>query len=237
MSLPEQVRSRLTSLDVTGVGAPLRRRLVELWLARGQNEHASIASFNRFALSLLAVGAPPELLEQTQAAALDEIRHAQICFAIASRYAGRGLGPGALSLGGLPPVPVALAELVEQTVIEGCVGETLSALEARALAEAAREPAIEAAMDTIASDELRHAELAWGFVGWAAEQRPELRAHAARTFAEAARADRIAAARYACLDPDVTGLGFLTPGEARRVRVEALEQVLRPAALQLGFAG
>ena len=42
-------------------------------------------------LELLAVGAPPNLLAGAQQAGLDEIRHAQACVGLASRYAGRPL--------------------------------------------------------------------------------------------------------------------------------------------------
>ena len=40
----------------------LRRRLAELWSQDALLEHASIASFSRFALQLLAVAAPPALV-------------------------------------------------------------------------------------------------------------------------------------------------------------------------------
>jgi hypothetical protein len=234
MSLPENFRALLAKLD-TNVDAALKRRLIELWLERGQNEHASIASFDRFALGLLAVGAPPQLLEQTHAAALDEIRHAQICFALASAYAGEGLGPGKLSLGGVLEVPFELDALCQHTVIEGCIGETLSAIEARAVADEAREPAIKAAMSIVATDEMRHAELAWAFVRWAAEMDGSVKPTIAAAFADAARNDRVALPRYACREEQVTGLGFLSPEASHRVRVQALEEVVRPAARELGL--
>ncbi|MFO0555318.1 MAG: hypothetical protein U0271_43480 [Polyangiaceae bacterium] len=47
-------------------------------------EHASVASFARVTLSLLAAAAPTELILDTQRAALDEVRHARAMFAVAS---------------------------------------------------------------------------------------------------------------------------------------------------------
>ena len=64
-------------------------------------EHASIAAFARFSLELLAFGAPPDLVEQAQAAMADETRHAKLCFALAGAYAERPIGPGALDMTGV----------------------------------------------------------------------------------------------------------------------------------------
>lgn len=75
-------------MDVSGLGPAERSALASRWLDSALLEHASIASFARFSLHLLAVGAPPELLERTQRAALDEIEHARLAFAIVAR--GRG---------------------------------------------------------------------------------------------------------------------------------------------------
>jgi hypothetical protein len=234
MTLPENLKNVLAKLD-TNVPAPLGKRLVELWLERGQNEHASIASFDRFSLGLLAVGSPPELIEAAHAAAIDEIRHAQVCFAIASAYAGEGLGPGKLDLAGTLDSGFELGDLAEHTVIEGCVGETLSALEAKRTAEEAREPAIRAAMTIIATDEMRHSELAWAFVRWAAERDATVTPRIRSAFAGSARNDRVQLPRYACAEEPVQGLGFLSPDEAYRTRIAALEDVVRPAAQALGF--
>jgi hypothetical protein len=234
MSLPDNLRNTLAKLD-TNVPASLKGRLVELWLERGQNEHASIASFDRFSLGLLAVGSPPDLIEAAHAAAIDEIRHAQVCFAIASAYAGAGLGPGKLDLSGTLDSGFELGELVEHTVIEGCVGETLSALEAKRTAEETREPAVKAAMTIIATDEMRHSELAWAFVRWAVERDASVAPRIREAFAGSARNDRVQLPRYACAEEPVQGLGFLLPDEAYRTRIRALEEVVRPAAEALGF--
>jgi hypothetical protein len=94
------------------------------WLQSALFEHASIASFARLALDLMAFGAPPDLIEDAHRAALDEIRHARICFGLA----GGKEGPGPLVT---PPGVTSLAELVRETIREGCVNETLAALRPR----------------------------------------------------------------------------------------------------------
>jgi hypothetical protein len=51
---------------------------------------------------------------------------------------------------------------------EGCVGETVAALQAHAALELARDPEVRRALQQIAEQESRHAELAWRFVSWSA---------------------------------------------------------------------
>ncbi|MCA9546694.1 MAG: ferritin-like domain-containing protein, partial [Myxococcales bacterium] len=55
-----------------------RARLADHWTRQALAEHASVASFARFALHLMAVGAPPDLLVATHQAGLDEIEHARL---------------------------------------------------------------------------------------------------------------------------------------------------------------
>lgn len=144
-----------------------RAHLAAAWLHAAHQEHASIASFSRFSLELLAFGAPPELVAAAHSAALDEIGHARACFGLASRHAGEPLGPGALPLPAALPVARSLAEVAAATVEEGCVGETLAALFAAEQRAAASDPEVCAALETIAREEARHAELGWAAVRWA----------------------------------------------------------------------
>lgn len=145
---------------------PARRQELAAWWRRsGQLEHASVAAFARFTLELLALGAPPELVLASQQAGLDETRHARLCFAMASAYAGEPVGPGPLdvqhALG--PADPVALARVVFH---EGCIGETAAALDAAEAAAAATDPVVADALARLAADEGEHALLAWKSVRW-----------------------------------------------------------------------
>jgi hypothetical protein len=147
---------------------PERRvRIRDEWTLAAQAEHASIASFDRFSLQLLALGAPPTLLLQSHQAAIDEVNHAQISFAIASVYAGQSLGPGALALDGRAFADFTLSFVVQSAVAEGCVGETLAAIEAEAAGEGAQSDVLRQALSLIAADEAEHAALAYRFAAWA----------------------------------------------------------------------
>jgi len=163
----------LQNLDAAAIPAPVRSKLAELWARDALLEHASVASFSKFSLHLMAVAAPPALLDAAHRAALDEIQHARLCFALASAYAGEPLGPGPLPLEGDLLGALDLASITAAAVREGCVGETLSALEASEAHELASAAAPREALSTIADDEARHAELAWRFVRWALDHNEE----------------------------------------------------------------
>ncbi|WP_437678937.1 hypothetical protein [Sorangium sp. So ce131] len=231
----------LADADLRALAPAERRELGRRWAERGRNEHASVASFGRFALGLMAVGAPPELLEAAHRAAVDEVRHARIALSIASAYAGEPVGVGPLPLsgalegidgaGGIDP----LEALTLATVVEGCVGETLSAVEAEVAAQAAEAPAVRMALQAIARDETRHAELAWAFVRWAiAASGPALREHVAAAFARAlTEAGAAAASGRGDAPAGAAAHGFLSSGELHHLRQQVISDVLRPAAAAL----
>lgn len=132
-------------------------------------EHASVAAFARFTLQLLALGAPAKLVAEAQQAMADETRHAQVCFGLASEYAGRAVGPGPLRVDDVLSTD-GVEEIVRMTFREGCVGETAAAHEARQCAEHATDVQLSTQLLGIAADEERHALTAWKFVKWALEE-------------------------------------------------------------------
>lgn len=145
-----------------------RRELAAHWTSQGLMEHASVAAFARFMLELLALGAPAKLVADTQRALGDEIAHAEACFGLATAYGGQRVGPSALPTQGALDGRTRL-EIVKTAFAEACVGETLAAVEARFACERARDPEVRRALERIAEDEARHAELGWRFVQWALE--------------------------------------------------------------------
>jgi hypothetical protein len=155
----------------------------DAWVAAALDEHASIASFARATLELMAVGAPPALIGGCQRAALDELAHAQGCFAMAARH-GCAVEPGPIEA--LAPRGGGLAAVARDTFVEGCVGETIGAAIAAAARDAAEDPEERALMTRIADDEARHAELAWQTVAWAIA-RDRTVADAVRAAADRAR--------------------------------------------------
>lgn len=215
---------------VEALDAEARGRIGAAWSGDAAMEHASVAAFARFVLDLLSVGAPADLVLDAQAALKDEIEHARACYAIASRYAGRALGPAALDVSG-DAGPRSLAEIAAAAVTEGCIGETLSAALAEARASATEHASTRAALTRIAEDEAAHAELAWRFVGWAIAVGGEpVRAAVARA-ADGCLARPLALAHPALagLDPAlVRAHGLLPAVDANAVAGRALFEIVAP---------
>lgn len=205
----------------------LRAPLAARWLHAAQMEHASVASFGQFALQLLALGAPAELIENAHVAALDEIEHARICFALASAYGGARYGPGPLDAvtdGFSSDVEAVVCANVE----EGCVGETLSALEAKEAARLATDPAVKAALEAIAFDEEEHAQLGWSVWGWALGVAPQVSGASEAAF------ERALAETRSGLPDDATGQelephGRLANRTRRALALRNIDEVLIPA--------
>lgn len=221
----------LRELAPASLPSSLRTRLAELWARDALLEHASVASFSKFSLHLMAVAAPPALLDEAHRAALDEIQHARLCFALASAYAGDPLGPGPLPLEGDLLGPLDLPTITAAAVREGCIGETLASLEAAEAHELARAAAPREALGTIAEDEARHAELAWRFVRWSLDQRDDATAAAVeRAFREALRGPGPAEAPEDPLDDALAHHGRLSERARGRLWHQGLFEVVKPAA-------
>lgn len=216
---------------VAALDPGLRARLARRWTERARFEHASVASFARFSMALLACGAPPALVAASHRAALDEVRHAQVALAFASDHAGHPLDFGPLDIGGALDGCLSLEAVTVSTVIEGCVGETLAAIEVASSAAAARSGAVRGALRAIAEDETKHAELAWAFVRWAVGRGGDaLRGRVAAAFAQAF--ERVLAGPVSG-DEGAPDHGFLSGSEVASLRRQAIAEVLRPAAAAL----
>lgn len=224
----------LRAMDLSTLDPRVRSRIADAWARDALFEHASVASFSRFSLHLQAVAAPPDLVDLAHRAALDEIQHARLCFALASAYRGEPIGPGPLPLEGDILGALDLASITVAAVHEGCVGETLASLEAAHAHEAAQEPACREALSVITEDEARHAELAWKFVRWAIDTGGEpVRSAVAQAFRQALSRPLPAPAPD---DPDDALLahhGRLSEPRKQASMREGIDEVVRPAALAL----
>jgi len=227
--------ARTAAPSLAGLELEQRVALAEHWARNGLAEHASIAAFARFSLELLSLGAPAALVTETARALGDELVHTELCFGLASAYAGHGIGPGKLEVADALGDPSFLG-IVATAIAEGCIAETLAAAEVSEAHEQARDPGVRHALRRIARDEARHAELGWRFLGWALERATpsereffilraeKLLAAELRTLAEAPE-DRPA--------PCLAEHGFLSPAVRHAVRRAALTEVLLPLVAAL----
>lgn len=207
----------------------LREAIGAGWLEQALMEHASVAAFARFSLQLLALGAPAELCSQAAQAMGDEIEHARACFLLARRHSDSDVGPGPLDMTNALEA-TELETIMLGTIAEGCIGETVAAIEAAEALEHCRDDAARAVLARIAEDETRHAELAWRFVAWALEVGPaSLRERARAAFAEAAP-DRAASASPTSRDLQLAEHGLIAPSLRAELRRRVLHDVIAPCA-------
>lgn len=154
------------SPEVNPLDEDTRRALASQWLDDALAEHASIAAFTRVATQLLALAAPPELLEGAHRAALDEVRHAKLCFTLASMYGGAWKAPGAIDVGAVREARCDLPSVAREALVEGCLGEGTAAALARRAADRCEDPEVKRCLAGIADDEARHEALAWSILTW-----------------------------------------------------------------------
>jgi hypothetical protein len=186
------------SPDVSRLSPCERQSLGDYWMRVAQMEHASIAAFARFTLHLLALGAPPGLVAESNRAIADETEHARLAFALASAFLQREVGPGVLPIDGALD-GADLDAFVTTLLREGCIGETRAAVEAREQLGLTSDVTVREVLATIAEDETRHAELAWRTLAWLLAsgrvRAPEVRAELDRALSEMPRGDRDVASR------------------------------------------
>jgi hypothetical protein len=145
------------------------------WRENGRTEHASVASFARLTLDLMALGAPPALVAAANQDALDEIRHTEACFGLAQALDGRAESPGpfpeAQTARSLPRArSFALATLAVNSLVDGALHEGVSARVLAKLARHCETPPIADLLKRIAADEGRHAAHGWDVVEWCLEE-------------------------------------------------------------------
>jgi len=221
--------------DMRSLDGATSERLGREWAIDAAYEHASVASFSKLSLELIAFGAPSDLVRRTHEAALDEVRHAEIGFAMASAYLGIPISPSTLPRAVAFSGAASLVELAVAALREGCFGETLAAVVASEQHAQAHDPGLALAYGEIAEDEARHAELAFGILAWAirvggSEVLSGLHEAAIAMLAEIRRRnDRNEAAEESSLLIH----GRLTRSELARAQLDAAETIVMPALRSL----
>jgi hypothetical protein len=160
----KELRAPLLSHDATLSPASAR---AEAWAIAGSGEHASVAAFARLSLQLLRLGAPSDLLRGVHQAAMDELSHAEICWAMARRFGAPPVSAGPFPFPDSIPMDADLPALAAAAVHEGCLAETLGAHVDSVAAELAPEPDVQSALRNIAREEATHAVLSFRIVAWA----------------------------------------------------------------------
>ena len=155
--------------ELTRLPSATRRALLDRWEAMARLEHSSVASFARVTLELMSLGAPADLLMETQLATRDEVEHAQRALEVVST-----LREEPTRFAEFPSASIELRTerdaILVSVIEEACLGETLGVVEARCELNAMRvyqgPRALQTRLSQIIEDESRHATLAWRTFGW-----------------------------------------------------------------------
>ena len=209
------------------------------WLEQAEGEHASVASFSRHTLQLMSIGAPSKLLFASQNSALDEIRHAKICYGIVGALLGSDYGPGPLDVEeGVEKT--SLKSIVHSTIEEGCIEETISAVEAHVGAYRSQDLVVKESLSEIATDETKHAQFAWNTIQWIVGKFPEIRDFVEETFNVELESrlfevenNSLGKKPTACVNSNVTdGLrryGRVVDADKNKIRQTAIQHIIKPA--------
>ena len=147
----------ITTSGERAIADPVARHLARA----AHDEAASVLAFIALAQELSAHDAPPQLLARLDSAAHDETRHAHVLSQLALAHGAQPAHAASVEM----PVR-SLVEIAIENAQQGCVNELWCAIEALVQMRTATDPTIRAAMRGIASDELRHAQLAWDLDDW-----------------------------------------------------------------------
>jgi hypothetical protein len=161
-----------------------------VWTQSAFSEYASAAAFAEIASSLLAAGAPIDLVAAAGDFVVDEVLHAELSARVAMALGGAV--PLEVDLGRLVRPPTAAAPLIraaELVVRTSCVGEVLTVPILKAAQRSSPSPLIQAVIARIVRDESQHAALGPWFLDWADAHLSEGdRAHLGRVAGAAVRA-------------------------------------------------
>lgn len=217
--------------ELAGLSRAQRRSLAQHWTEAGRAEHASIAAFSRFALQLMALGAPADLVAEATRAMADEIKHTRLCLGVASAAAGQEVGLGPIDIGGSMDGEVIPATVLVDTIREGCINETICAAQAQAAFGDSVDGEIRAALEGIAADEQRHSALAWRTVKWILSEHPHLNPLAQASFSEHIAAWSDSAVKEE--EHALSAFGLQGASADARTARRVIRQVIRPCVSAL----
>jgi hypothetical protein len=143
-----------------------RALLSRRWLGRAQNELGTSTTFAELYRGLVALEASSELLVVAAAAVGDELRHAEICHAVAERYAGQVLRKAPALVTAAPRFNGCSDRdaRVLHVVLHACLNEGVAAAYLGACLEGAESDLARIAVKSLLKDEIHHARLGWAFL-------------------------------------------------------------------------
>lgn len=144
--------------------------MLAFWLRSAEQERTSVVAFRRLALCLAEREAPPELLAECLRAAEDEVRHAELSRRRAERLASSRFEFEEEAHWLAAGVAPSFSELALESLADGCLGEGVAARILASAADESEDARLAAELREVATDEARHAELAWSVLAHCLER-------------------------------------------------------------------
>ena len=200
------------------------RKTIKQWFVQAaQAEIASVGAFLLLRQELKFHGAPEELLQRCLAAAKEEVVHAHL------------LGQICQDMGWEIPVPRiveveegqhrSLFALAAENIVEGCVNEAYSALQAFHQAMVLEEPRLRDIFRQIAIDETKHAQLAMDIHEWLQTRLSHREISRLAKAKKQALAELISYHQQASQSSALEKLGLPSPRMAEKLTAEFARQI------------
>lgn len=157
-----------------------REAIGRQWQERATAELRVASMFATIAREVFEGGADPVVMKLVARAVSDEVRHAEICRLLATRYLGREVAwppPGPVPLPMHGPAPDALRPTLHITAM-CCINETLASAWLETCRADATVPLAKAALRELLADDVDHARIGWAHLASTAVT-PEVRAQIA----------------------------------------------------------
>lgn len=215
----------------------LTEKLASYWAERALLELRVSGYFSQLLTELLVVGADPEVLHLVARAPHDEVRHAEICRATASAYAGREIPwpePGPTTIGRHEGVAAELVPTLHVALM-CCVNETVATAWLEACYAMATVPLARQTLRNLLREEIDHARIGWAHLA-SRHVTPRMRAALGKwvpamidaTLRSWLRTHRVAPSR------GFRAHGVPSDAATRRIVLAAVDEIVLPGFAKVG---
>jgi hypothetical protein len=150
---------------IDGMPTELRREVARSWERRAHEELKVAAAFSVLTRELLETGADPQVLAAASRGVNDEVRHAEVCRALASKYRGAEVPwPPGVAIEPSQRVDDRRLRTAFHVVAMCCVNEAVATTFLDTSRAGARSPSARAAVGELLADEVEHARIGWTFL-------------------------------------------------------------------------
>jgi len=208
-----------------------------MWLERMRHEHRSATVFSQLLPQLIAAEAPLDMKTCVLRMAMDELRHAGLCGAVAEQL---GAEPRIEAELQMRPLPVhegcsAAVSALRNVLFICCVSETVAISILSHELELVTEPCVRAAVAQLAADETLHGRFGWIYLtdAWPSlsdGERAQLGDYLPTAFSHFDRdvlgGDLTSEAGRRRVDDDLWALGVRDGASTRELALETIETII-----------